>query len=90
MINEALAGSVEGLDILLLHALFGHQRNVGLTHSRADCLGIVAVVLLPSHERFHILRADDLHLVAQFLKLAGPAKCPRAGFNRNGTRFDPG
>jgi hypothetical protein len=30
MINEALARPVEGLDILLLHALFGHQRNVSL------------------------------------------------------------
>ena len=90
MIDKPLAGAVQRLHILLLYALLGHQRNVGLAHGRADRLGIVAVVLLPAHERFHILRADDLHLVAKGFKLARPAEGARAGLDRDRTRFDAG
>ena len=50
--------------------------------------GIVAIVLLPAHERLHILWADDLHLVTQCLELAGPEECARAGLDHHDARID--
>ncbi len=71
---------MQRLDVLLLDGLLRDEGNVRLTRGRADRLGVVAVVLLSTHERLHVLRADDLHLVPERLELALPIKCARAGF----------
>ena len=61
---------MQGLDVLLLDGLLGDEGNLGLARGRTDRLGVIAVVLLSADEWLHILRADDLHLMTQFLALA--------------------
>ena len=70
VVYHALTRAMQGLDILLLDCLLRHETHVSLAGCRADCLGIVAVILLATHEWLHILRADDPDLVAQGLELA--------------------
>jgi len=65
---------MQRLNVLLLDRLLRHERNMWLARRRADRLGVIAIVLLTTHERLHILWADDLHLVAERFKLAGPEK----------------
>jgi hypothetical protein len=52
-----------------------------LLNDNADCLGIVAVVLLALHEGLHILRSDDLDRVTLCLKMPLPVKSTRASFD---------
>ena len=59
-----------------------------LTRGRTDRLGVVAIILLPAHERLHVLRADDLHLMPEGLELACPIKDSRAGFDNHRTPVD--
>ena len=75
MVDHALPCAMQSLDILLLDCLFRNKRNVRLSCGRADCLGVITVILLPPHERFDVLGADDLDLMAQRLKFTRPAKC---------------
>ena len=53
--EHALAGTMQSLDVLLLNGLLRHQRDVCLARSSADRLGVIAVILLPTHEELHIL-----------------------------------
>ena len=74
---------MERLNILLLNGLLRNKGNVRLSSSGADRLGVVAVVLLPTHERLHILRADDLHVMPERLELPSPVECACAGLKHN-------
>jgi hypothetical protein len=42
-----------------------------------------AIVLLPAHERLHILRTDDLDLMAERFELPRPAKRASASFDHD-------
>src|ERR1700730_8707660 len=79
---------MQGLDILLLDRLLRHQRDMQLARGRADRFGIVAVVLLPTHERLDVLRADDLHLMSERFELALPVEGAGARFDSNGATAD--
>jgi hypothetical protein len=70
VIDHPLPGAMQGLDVLLLGGLLGDEGNLGLARGRTDRLGVIAVVLLSADKWLHILRADDLHLMTQFLALA--------------------
>ena len=61
---------MQSLNILLLDGLLRNQGNVWLTRSSADRLSVVAVILLSANKRLRVLRADNLHLVAECLELA--------------------
>jgi hypothetical protein len=74
MVDHTLSCSVESLDVLLRDCLLRNEGNVRLACRCADRLGIVAVILLPSHKRFDVLRANDLDLVAERFKFTGPAE----------------
>jgi hypothetical protein len=54
---------------------------VRLARRRANRLSVIAVVLLPAHERLHILGANDLHLMPKRFELTRPVECSRAGFD---------
>ncbi len=79
---------MQGLDVLLLDGLLGDEGNLGLARGRTDRLGVIAVVLLSADEWLHILRADDLHLMTQFLALARPIEGARTGFDDHCARID--
>lgn len=78
-----MAGTVQGLDVLLLDRLLRHEGNVRLTRRPADRLGFIGVIPLPPHERLHILRADDLHCVPECFELPRPTEGAGAGFNHD-------
>ena len=61
---------------------------MGLACPCADRLGIIAIVLLATEERLHILWADDLHLMPKFLELTRPAERPGASFDNGRTPID--
>ena len=71
---------MQGLDILLFDGLLRNKGNMRLTRCSADRFSVVAVVLLPTYERLHILRADQLHFVSERFEYARPVECSRAGF----------
>ncbi len=77
VVDHALTRAMQGLDVLLLDRLLWHETHVSLAGCRADCLGIVAVILLATHEWLHILRADDPDLVAQGLLERSQRAAPR-------------
>ena len=60
--------------------LLRNKGNMRLTRCSADRFSVVAVVLLPTYERLHILRADQLHFVSERFEYARPVECSRAGF----------
>lgn len=88
MIDHALACTMECLNVLLLDGLLRNERNVRLPRGGANRFGVIAVVLLASDEWLHILRADDLHLMAERLELSRPAEGAGAGFNHNGAAIN--
>lgn len=59
VIDYAPPGAMQRLDVLLLNRLLQNEGNVRLTGCHTDRLGVIAVILLPAHERLHILQADD-------------------------------
>lgn len=87
MIDQPLPRTVERLDVLLLERLFWHEPHVRLLDRRADCLGVVGIVLLPAYEWFHVLRRHDLHGVTELLELPLPIECARGGFDADEARF---
>ena len=80
VIDHPLPGAMQGLDILLFDGLLRNKGNMRLTGCGADRFSVVAVILLPTHERLHILRADQLHFVSERFEFACPVECSRAGF----------
>lgn len=76
MIDLVLASAMPSLDILLLDRLFRDERDVRLACGGADRFSVVAVVLLPAHKGFNLLRANDLHPVANCLKLTSQKNVP--------------
>ena len=79
---------MQGLNVLLLDALSRDERDVWLACRGADRFRVIAVVLLPPHERLDILRADQLDLMPERLELARPIECARAGFDDHRARSD--
>lgn len=75
MINEAGASTMQSLNVLLFFVLWRNELHVRLTHSRANRLGIVAIILLMLHEGLHILRRDNSDRVPKFFELTLPVKC---------------
>src|ERR1700735_957309 len=67
---------MERLDVLLLEVLLGHEPHVPLLDRRADCLGIVGIVLLSADERLHVLRRHDFYGVSELLELPLPIDAP--------------
>jgi hypothetical protein len=67
-------GAIDAQASLLFDRLLRNEGNMRLTCSCADRLGIVAVILLPSHKRLYILRADESDLMAKSFKLSCPVK----------------
>ena len=51
---------------LLLRRLHGHEAHGGTLCSLADRLRVRRVVLLPLHERLHVDRRDQLHIMTEF------------------------
>ena len=90
VVDHALPGPVQGLDVLLLDRLRRHEAHVGLPGGGADGLGVIAVGLLAAHEGLHVLRADDLHPVAELLELALPVEGTGAGLDSDGAGLDLG
>ena len=84
MVDHALTGPVQGLDVLLLDGLRRHEAHVRLSGSGADGLGVVADGLLAPHEGLDVLRADDLHSVVELLELPLPIEGTGAGFDGDG------
>ena len=74
MIDQPLPGAVEALDVLLDDRFLRHEAHMRLLNGNADCLGIVAVILLALHEGLHILRSDDLDRVTLGLKNAAASE----------------
>ena len=56
MIDHALPGTMQCLDVLLLDRLLRDKRDMCLACCRADGLGIVTIVLLATHKWLHVLR----------------------------------
>lgn len=81
MIDQPLPGAVEALDVLLDDRFLRHEAHMRLLNGNADCLGIVAVILLAFHEGLHILRSEDLDRVTLGLKMPLPVKGTRASFD---------
>lgn len=69
---------------------FGTKGMVRLPRGDADGLSVVPVVLLPTHEGLHILRADNLHLMPEGFKLPLPIESPRTGFKNHRAWIDLG
>jgi hypothetical protein len=88
VIDHPLPRTMQRLNILLFDALLGDEGNVGLTCGRTNGLGIITIVLLPSHERLHILRTDDLHLVPELLKFTSPVECSGTCLDNNRASLD--
>lgn len=57
MIDHALSGAMERLDVLLLDGFLRHEWNVRLAGRRADRFGIIAIIILTSDKWLNILRA---------------------------------
>src|ERR1700677_301365 len=62
--------------------IFGINRRArAIVYRRADRLGVVGIVLLPAHERLHVLRGHNLHGVTELLELPLPIECTSRGFD---------
>jgi hypothetical protein len=62
---------------------------VRLVCSSADRLGIIAVILRPSHKRLDILRADDPDPMVKSFKFSRAVKSTRARFDRYRAAIKP-
>jgi hypothetical protein len=89
VIHQALAGTVQHLNILLFDRALRYEPHVWLLDRDADRLGIVAVILLVTPERLHILRTYDPQCVAVPLKLPRPEVCAVASLYPNHAGLDP-
>src|ERR1700756_523394 len=86
MIDHSLSCPMQCLDVLLRDRLLRDKRDVRLPCGYADRLRVIAVILLPAHKRFHILRANNFNLMPNCLKFTCPVERARAGLDDNGAR----
>ena len=77
VVHKALSRAVQRLDVLLLDRFLWNEAHMGLAGGGADRLGIVAIVLLPTHEGLHVLWTDDPYPVPKLLELPLPVGCSR-------------
>jgi hypothetical protein len=75
------ARAVQRKRCLLLGSFDRHEAHVRPRHRLADCLGIVAVVLVGLHVRLDELRRHEPHLVAQLDELARPVMRAATGLH---------
>src|SRR5260370_33460655 len=68
---------MERLQVLLRCALDRHEPNRGAAHGFADCLSVVAVVLVALHLGRHEVRTHEEHLMTEFGNLARPVVASR-------------
>src|ERR1700745_2774543 len=88
MIDHSLSRPMQCLDVLLRDRLLRDKRDVRLPCSYTDRLRVIAVILLPAHKRFHILRANNFNLMPKRLKFTCPVERARAGLDDNGARIN--
>ena len=88
MIDRALPGPVQRLDILLFNCLLGNERNMRLARRRANRFCIIAVILLPAHKWLYILRTNDFDRVAKFFEFSRPVKSSGTSLDNDGPSFD--
>ncbi|OWK25576.1 hypothetical protein AJ87_08850 [Rhizobium yanglingense] len=72
---------------MLIGGLRLDKAHFRLTGPNDDCLGIGRFVLLPLHERAHILRRDQLDCMAPLHQLARPVMGAAANFHNNKRRW---
>jgi hypothetical protein len=70
VVDQALSGTMQGLNILLFHRPLGNEAHVGLLNSNADRLSVVAVIFLVAPKRLDVLWADDPDFMPETLELA--------------------
>ena len=83
VVDQPLTSAVERLDVLLFDGSLRHERNVRLAHRGTDRFSVITVVLLTPHERFDVLRTDNLHAVTELLELTSPTEGTGAGLDRD-------
>lgn len=82
MVYKALAGAMQGLDVLLLYRLLGHKLHMWLSPRNADRLGIVAVILLALPCKWlDKLWPDNANGMSCSFKPARPVERTGAGFD---------
>lgn len=57
--------------------------SLSLFKMTPDRLGIIAIVLLATDERLHLLWADDLHPMSKIFELARPTEHPSTSLHRS-------
>nr|WP_255007254.1 hypothetical protein [Roseovarius sp. M141] len=81
MVDQAATGQVQGLNILLRFGFGRRKLHSVVYEGRANCLGIIGIVLLAFQERLQILRRDHLDRMAKYLKLPLPIEDFCAGLD---------
>jgi len=61
--------------------LLWHEPHIPLLYRSADCLSVVAIVLLPTHQGLHALWGHDPDRVTKLLELPLPIKRTGRGFD---------
>ena len=80
--NQQIARAEQHALRLLLPRLYRHETHRRPRGRLADRLGVGGVVLLPLHERLHVDRRDQLHLMTELLELSAPVVRARTGLHR--------
>lgn len=82
-LNDLLSDPMEALKVLVFLRLDRGKGHIGTCHRFADRKGIIEVILVRLHERFHILGRNELHFMAHFLEFPGPITRGPTGLHSN-------
>jgi len=86
---QLLPRAVQCQHRLLIHALDWHAPDVALLRGQPDRSRVGRVVLVASHERAHLARRQQLHLVTQCAEHARPVMRAAACLHRHPNRLQP-
>ena len=81
--DESFTGAKQDRPTLLLRSLRVDKAHFGPLGRDHDRLGVRCIVLLAFHERLHVLRSNQLHLMTEPGHLSGPVMGAAAGLHNH-------